>query len=61
LAPSDTGVIQLRKLLRAQIKAVENGEDPLNIVRDPAKNHRIRTNAFNTVLAPEHIERLQPV
>jgi phenylpropionate dioxygenase-like ring-hydroxylating dioxygenase large terminal subunit len=61
LAPSDTGVIQLRKLLRAQIKAVELGQDPLNVVRDPAANHRITTNAYNTVLAPEQVAALQPV
>jgi phenylpropionate dioxygenase-like ring-hydroxylating dioxygenase large terminal subunit len=54
LATTDVGLIQFRKLLREQVKAVQEGRDPMNVVRDPALNHHITTNAFNTVLAPEH-------
>jgi phenylpropionate dioxygenase-like ring-hydroxylating dioxygenase large terminal subunit len=54
LATTDAGLIQFRKLLREQVKAVKEGRDPMNVVRDPALNHHITTNAFNTVLAPEH-------
>jgi phenylpropionate dioxygenase-like ring-hydroxylating dioxygenase large terminal subunit len=54
LATTDVGLIQYRKLLREQVKAVQEGRDPMNVVRDAALNHRITTNAFNTVLAPEH-------
>lgn len=54
LATTDIGLIQYRKLLREQVKAVQAGRDPMNVVRDPVLNHRITTNAFNTVLAPEH-------
>jgi len=54
LATTDVGLIQFRKLLREQVKAVQEGRDPMNVVRDPALNHHITTNAFNTVLVPEH-------
>jgi hypothetical protein len=55
LALSDTGVVMLRRALRDSVRAVRDGRDPQNIVRDPAKNHRIETNAWNTVIvAREH-------
>jgi 5,5'-dehydrodivanillate O-demethylase len=38
LATTDSGVILLRKLLEEQIERVERGEDPIAVVRDPAKN-----------------------
>jgi nitrite reductase/ring-hydroxylating ferredoxin subunit len=53
LAPSDIGVVWLRQMLREQIKRVEGGFDPTNTWRDPAANHKITTNAWNTVLSPE--------
>ena len=49
LALSDTGVVMLRKLLREEVRRVANDEDPRNIVRDPAKNIAIETNAWDTV------------
>jgi hypothetical protein len=52
LAPSDTGVAMLRHMLREQLRRIEVGQDPINVVRDPAANHRIPTNAWNTVLSP---------
>ena len=55
LVPSDQGVGMLRRRLREQLKRLESGEDPLNIVRDEAANHRITTNAWNTVLSPDQI------
>jgi hypothetical protein len=51
LAPSDIGVVMLRRMLREQIRAVADGRDPINAVRDSAANHKIRTNAWNTVLS----------
>ena len=42
----------LRRVLRDQIKRVQDGLDPVNTVRDPAANHRIPTHAWNTVLSP---------
>lgn len=47
---SDSGVVMLRRLLREQIKRVEQGPDPINIVRDPAAARGIPTSAWNTVL-----------
>ncbi|HEY4134578.1 MAG TPA: Rieske 2Fe-2S domain-containing protein [Alphaproteobacteria bacterium] len=37
LGVSDGGVVLLRKLLREQIKKVEQGQDPHGVIRDPAK------------------------
>ena len=52
LAHSDTGIVMLRRMLREQIKAVEDGRDPVNVVRNSAANRRIPTGAWNTVLSP---------
>jgi 5,5'-dehydrodivanillate O-demethylase len=38
LGTSDKGVILFRNLLLEQIEKVERGEDPMGVVRDPAKN-----------------------
>jgi 5,5'-dehydrodivanillate O-demethylase len=38
LGTSDKGVILLRELLDEQIRRVERGEDPLGVLRDPARN-----------------------
>jgi len=35
---SDQGVILFRNLLLEQIEKVERGEDPMGVIRDPAKN-----------------------
>jgi 5,5'-dehydrodivanillate O-demethylase len=39
LGASDQGVMMYRKMLRREMERVEAGEDPLGIIRDPAKNH----------------------
>jgi hypothetical protein len=49
---SDTGITMLRRLLREQIKRVEDGLDPINVMRDPRTNQSIPTNAWNTILSP---------
>ena len=51
LGTSDTGITMLRRLLREQIRRVEDGLDPINVVRD-TKANQIPTNAWNTVLSP---------
>jgi phenylpropionate dioxygenase-like ring-hydroxylating dioxygenase large terminal subunit len=56
LALSDTGVVMLRKALRESVRTVRNGRDPQNIVRDPAQNQKIETNAWNTVIAAESLQ-----
>ncbi len=38
LGTSDKGVILFRQLIEEQIRRVEQGEDPLGVIRDPAKN-----------------------
>ena len=38
LAESDRGVALYRRTLLEQVDRVERGEDPLGVVRDPAKN-----------------------
>jgi len=42
LAVSDEGVILLRRLFKQSIEAVQKGEDPVGVIRDPAKNEIIR-------------------
>src|SRR5438445_5075155 len=54
LGSSDQGVILFRRVLEEQIRRVERGEDPLAVVRDPAKNTPMieiprERNAFFTV------------
>lgn len=42
LGESDRGVIMFRKLLREQIQAVQNGQEPVGTNRDPAKDETIQ-------------------
>ena len=41
LGKGDRGVACFRRLLREQIERVENGEDPVGVIRDPALNDMI--------------------
>jgi len=41
LGTSDQGIILYRELLVEQMEQVERGEEPMNVYRDPAKNHII--------------------
>ena len=59
LGTSDTGITMLRHLLREQIKRVEDGLDPMNVMRDARANHTIPTNAWNTILSPAEAFRHQ--
>ena len=52
LAHSDTGVVMLRRLLREQLNRIEQGLDPINIMRGPSANKQIPTGAWNTILSP---------
>ncbi len=52
LGTSDTGITKLRHLLREQIKRMEDGLDPMNVMRDARANQKIPTNAWNTILSP---------
>ena len=42
LGVSDEGVILLRRMHRQSIEAVQRGQDPVGVIRDPAKNDIIR-------------------
>ena len=42
LGVSDEGVILLRRLYKECIEAVQKGEDPVGIIRDPTINEIIR-------------------
>ena len=52
LGMSDSGIVMLRRLLREQIKRVEGGLDPINVVRDTEAARSIPTGAWNTILTP---------
>jgi 5,5'-dehydrodivanillate O-demethylase len=41
LGSSDRGVTLLRRMLRRELKKVENGEDPIGVIRDPERNRVI--------------------
>jgi 5,5'-dehydrodivanillate O-demethylase oxygenase subunit len=41
LAESDKGLIMFRKLLEEQMDVVEDGGEPINVFRDPARNQRL--------------------
>jgi 5,5'-dehydrodivanillate O-demethylase oxygenase subunit len=47
LGVEDEGVIELRKMLREQIDRVQQGLEPIGIIRDPAKNQLIDLGVFN--------------
>jgi 5,5'-dehydrodivanillate O-demethylase len=42
LGTTDTGVILFRTMLKRELAKVERGEDPMGVIRDPAKNDVIR-------------------
>ena len=42
----------LRRLLREQLNRIEQGLDPINVMRDLSANKRIPTGAWNTILSP---------
>ena len=56
LGQSDIGVAGLRRLLRKAVRAVKAGEEPQNIIRDPAKNHALETSCWNTVMTQQEFE-----
>jgi hypothetical protein len=52
LAHSDAEIVMLRRLLREQLKRVEQGLDPINVIRHPAVNQRTPTGAWSTIRSP---------
>ena len=47
LGIGDEGIIALRKLLREQIERVQQGLDPIGVIRNPEKNQIIDLGVFN--------------
>ena len=47
LGVADEGIIELRKLLKEQIERVQQGLDPLGVIRDPAQNQLIDLGVIN--------------
>jgi 5,5'-dehydrodivanillate O-demethylase len=41
LGTSDRGIILLRRLLKEELAKVDRGEDPMGIIRDPARNELV--------------------
>jgi 5,5'-dehydrodivanillate O-demethylase len=46
LTAADACLIHYRKLLREQIDIVQQGGEPMNTFRDPARNQRLRTPVY---------------
>jgi 5,5'-dehydrodivanillate O-demethylase len=47
LGAGDEGIIELRKLLREQIDLVQQGHEPIGIIRDPDQNRLIDLGVIN--------------
>jgi 5,5'-dehydrodivanillate O-demethylase len=39
LGSSDRGVTLLRRMLRRELAKIEDGHDPIGVIRDPQRNH----------------------
>jgi 5,5'-dehydrodivanillate O-demethylase len=50
LGYTDRGVILLRRLHKESIEAVQNGLDPIGVIRDAAKNELIRLKPYEDLL-----------
>jgi 5,5'-dehydrodivanillate O-demethylase oxygenase subunit len=60
LGVGDEGIILLRKLLKEQIENVQNGRDPMGLIRDPEKNRIIEFNVINERIGlyrPQNLEQ----
>ena len=49
----------LRHLLQKQVKRVEDGLDPMNVVQDTRTNQKIPTDAWNTIRSPADASMLE--
>jgi 5,5'-dehydrodivanillate O-demethylase oxygenase subunit len=52
LGASDRGIVMFRKLLAEQIRIVEQGGEPMALVRDPAQNHIIEFRSSSNRSSP---------
>jgi 5,5'-dehydrodivanillate O-demethylase len=49
LTSSDRGIIMLREVMFREMKKVRQGEEPMGVVRDPAKNPLIDTHLMESI------------
>ena len=49
LTSSDRGIIMLRGVMFREMKKVQQGQDPMGIIRDPAKNPFIDTHLLESI------------
>jgi 5,5'-dehydrodivanillate O-demethylase len=49
LATTDRGIIMLREIMFREMKKVRSGQDPIGVIRDPAKNHFIDTYLLESI------------
>ena len=50
LASSDAGVIAAQQQLLDAVEAVRRGDEPLGVIRDPAKNHFRHLDGFEVLI-----------
>jgi len=48
LGASDVGIVMYRRMLQEQLQKVADGQDPLCVIRDPAKNRYIQLDVEKT-------------
>ena len=53
LGSADNGIVLLRAMLLREIAKVQQGHDPLGVVRDPAKNAMLDTKLAESLVGPE--------
>jgi 5,5'-dehydrodivanillate O-demethylase len=49
LTSSDRGIILLRQIMMREIARVQQGQDPMGVIRDPARHVMIDTNLMNSI------------
>jgi 5,5'-dehydrodivanillate O-demethylase len=49
LTSSDRGIVLLREVMFREIKKVQQGLDPMGVVRDPAKNPLLDTHLMESI------------
>jgi 5,5'-dehydrodivanillate O-demethylase len=59
LGAGDEGIIELRKLLKEQIERVQQGLQPIGIIRDPEKNQLIDLGVVNERIGLHAGQKLQ--
>jgi 5,5'-dehydrodivanillate O-demethylase len=50
LGHADLGIVMLRRLLKEQIEIVQQGGEPMGVIRDPAKNKIIHISVMNEMI-----------